>query len=134
MEENFKQYSIKKIKGYSYIYFWIYMPKESISKRRETAIRNKEKYIKSREAWQKANSYYKWRSMGRADQIVNLNDTEIDLYIEKKMNNSIKRLRKSYTEKDIKNEIDELIQSWQEAKIVIRKNKENIKKEINSFI
>lgn len=93
-----------------------------------------EKYRTPREAWQKSSSYYKWHSVGRAEVIINLlNDGEIDLYIEEKVANAIKRLRKKYREEDLNEEIKTVVELWQQASKLIKKNQWKIKNEINSI-
>ena len=97
-------------------------------------MRNIGKYGTSREAWQKATSYYKWYSVGRAEVIINLlNDGEIDLYIEEKVANAIKRLRKKYSGEDLNEEIKTVVEFWQQASKLIKENQWKIKNEINSI-
>lgn len=129
VQDDNKQYTIKWIKGYPYIYFWVYMPTESISIRSTTAADNMKKYGTKREAWQKASSYYKWYSMGRADKVGSLSNSEIDIYIETKLEKAIKRLKNKCSEELPKDQVDKVIQSWQQAKEIILENKERIKKE-----
>lgn len=134
LEEDIKRYSIKWIKGYPYIYIWVYKSSESVSLRRETAMKNIEKYRTPREAWQKASSYYEWHSVGRAEVIIDLlNDGKIDLYIEEKVAHVIKRLRKKHHEEDLKEEIEKVIELWQQASKLIKDNQWKIKNEINSI-
>lgn len=129
LQENMKNYTVKWIKGYPYLYIWVYMSNESIYIRKKTAVANKDKYGSSRESWQKASSHYKWLSLGRADQICFLNDSEIDLYIEVKMDKALQKLRRKHSEEEFKNQAEKVIKSWEQAKEIIVVNQEKIKKE-----